>query len=265
MIKISIIPVGLLMTASIALAVDPVATKLKYRWAHTSDSAETLHNRVSVPNGFARINVQPDSFANWLRHIPLKPEGAPVMLYNGERKWRQDVHHAVIDIDVGKKDRQQCADAVMRLRAEYLYSVGRANSICFNAVSGKKMCLRDTQKIGFRRYLSNVFAFANTRSLFNQMRNVTTPDKVFAGEVFIEPATGGAYGHAVLVMDVAANDAGERLFLLAQSYMPAQDIHILKNPSDANLSPWYRYVQGKTLVTPEWSFAPGNTHREFTD
>jgi hypothetical protein len=40
-----------------------------------------------------------------------------VLLYNGAPKFRQDVHAAVIDIDVGTRDLQQCADATMRLRA----------------------------------------------------------------------------------------------------------------------------------------------------
>jgi hypothetical protein len=38
--------------------------------------------------------------------------------------------------------------------------------------------------------------------------------------------------------------------------MPAQDIHILKNPSDTTLSPWYDANVGTTLRTPEWTFRP---------
>ncbi len=54
----------------------------------------------------------------------MKPAGAPVLTYTGAPKWRQDVHVAVIDIDVGKRDLQQCADAIMRLRGEWLYGRG---------------------------------------------------------------------------------------------------------------------------------------------
>lgn len=35
--------------------------------------------------------------------------------------------------------------------------------------------------------------------------------------------------------------------------MPAQDIHLLKNPGDADLSPWYDLDFGSRLETPEWN------------
>lgn len=244
----------LLVIAVSAYAVGDTVALPKYRWMKKMASFDTLQERISPPDGYSREELKPRSFANWLRHMPLKPKGAPVMLYDGTEKHRQDVHQAVFNIDTGKRDRQQCADAVMRLRAEFLHSRGRAQEVCFKAVSGKKMCWKDNKKIGFRRYLSNVFAFANTRSLFHQMKKVADLTNISAGEVFIEPATGGAYGHAVIVMDVAVNKKGEKLFLLAQSYMPAQDIHLLKNMADPSLSPWYRLEPDEILVTPEWQF-----------
>ena len=81
----------------------------------------------------------PESFASWLRGLPLKPEGSPVKLYNGRDKARQDVHAAVIDIDVGSRDLQQCADAVMRLRAEWQFSNGHKNEIAFNFSDGGRV------------------------------------------------------------------------------------------------------------------------------
>lgn len=56
-----------------------------------------------------------------------------------------------------------------------------------------------------------------------------------------------------MVVDLAENQQGEKVFLLAQSYMPAQDIQILKNTYD-NMSPWYRTTAFKKLYTPEWTF-----------
>jgi hypothetical protein len=59
----------------------------------------------------------------------------------------------------------------------------------------------------------------------------------------------------MIVMDVAEDKDGHRLYLLAQSYMPAQDIHIVKNPADPAISPWFRADPAQALVeTPEWTF-----------
>lgn len=70
------------------------------------------------------------------------------------------------------------------------------------------------------------------------------------GDVFIQ---GGFPGPAVLVVDVAEDAKGRRVFLLSQSYMPAQEIHVLKNPNDPS-NPWYSAEDSGDLETPEWVF-----------
>lgn len=256
------IPAYIILFLFITVSVSIASTKtLIYRWKKGEKIERTVTD-IPLPKEYTRIDVAQNSFGNWLRGVPLKPEGAKVHYYNGRQKWTQTVHFAVIDMDVGKRDRQQCADAVMRLRAEYLYSIGKAHRVCFKSVSRKNMCYRDYKKIGFRRYLSNVFAFANTRSLFREVKTPKDKDTILPGDIFIEPATGGRYGHAVIVMDVAKDSDGNQIFLLAQSYMPAQEMHILKNPNNKNLSPWYTFDSTKSLITPEWRFS-ANLHRRF--
>ena len=68
-------------------------------------------------------------------------------------------------------------------------------------------------------------------------------------------------GHVVLVVDVCENDAGNKAFLLAQGYMPAQQFHLLKNPAHEN-DPWY-YVNELTdpLHTPEYTFSMDSLKR----
>jgi hypothetical protein len=248
-----------------------------YPWPRSTDSTTDVAERIAPPEGFERIPVAPGTFADWLRHLPLKPEGSAVLLHSGERKADQSVHAAVIDIDTGARDLQQCADAVIRLRAEYLYSKGLFDAIQFNFTSGdpapyvqwrsglrpevtgsKVRWLRkaepDSSHASFRKYLNMVFTYAGTQSLCRELQVRTGTDKMQAGDVFVR---GGSPGHAVIVVDMARNrDLGEAVFLLAQSYMPAQDIHILKNPNDRALSPWYPVRFGKALRTPEWEFAP---------
>jgi hypothetical protein len=50
---------------------------------------------------------------------------------------------------------------------------------------------------------------------------------------------GGFPGHAVIVMNMAVTTEGKKIYLLAQSYMPAQDIHVLINPNNNDICLWY--------------------------
>jgi Domain of unknown function (4846) len=93
--------------------------------------------------------------------------------------------------------------------------------------------------------------YAGTLSLSKELKSKQVKD-LSIGDVFIQ---GGSPGHAVIVVDVAIKGSnGEKVFLLAQSYMPAQEIHVLVNPNDGGFSPWYSADFGEELVTPEWTF-----------
>jgi hypothetical protein len=188
----------------------------------------------------------------------------------------------VVDIDTGARDLQQCADACIRLRAEYLFAHDRPASIHFKFTSGHdaawpawatgqrpvvtgnsvrwtRAARADASYQSFRQYLDVVFRYAGTLSLRKEMLPVPRVADVQPGDVFI---IGGSPGHAVMVVDVAVHErTGAKVFLLAQSYMPAQDVHVLKNPTDARSSPWYPAAFGAQLVTPEWTFGPGDLRR----
>lgn len=245
----------------------------EYLWLSEYKIENSLMNRIPVPDGYERIAVEETSFADWLRHLPLKDGNPDILNYKGEEIRSQNHKIAVIDIDVGTKDLQQCADAVMRLRAEYLHSTEHENLISFNFTSGDA-CAWNTWKDGirphihgndvgwskdasadssyenFRKYMDIVFNYAGSLSLSKEMIAIETDD-IEAGDVFIQ---GGSPGHAVTVLDVAMNDSGDKIFLIAQSYMPAQNIHVLRNFTNADLSPWYKVNEGNILETPQWNF-----------
>jgi hypothetical protein len=167
-------------------------------------------------------------------------------------KRNQQAQYAVLDIRTGKKDLQQCADAVMRLRAEFLFSHHRFGDIVFydnlkRAYAFQQPYNRDS----FEHYLEKVFTWCGTMSLEKQLNPVSNYSDIEAGDVFIH---GGSPGHAVIVMDIAVNNRNEKVFMMAQSYMPAQDIHIILNPNDPMQSPWYSLPQKEELYTPEWVF-----------
>lgn len=240
------------------------ASAARYPWRGDAAVSATVTDRIAPPDGFKRVAVADGSFGEWLRGLPLKPGGAQVRLHDGRPKWNQDSHVAVIDIDTGARDLQQCADAVMRLRAEYLLGSGRPRDIAFNDTGGKRHAFqgKESDYKGFRRYMDRIFAYAGSWSLEREMRPVPLTG-MRIGDVFIK---GGFPGHAVLVVDMAANGAtGETRFLLMQSYMPAQDMHLLKNPKSTDGTPWYALPgDGQELVTPEWIF-PAGTLRRFKE
>lgn len=214
---------------------------------------------ISLPEGFTRVNGKDSAFARWLRTVPVKKDKT-VYLYNGDKKHNQKAQYAVLDIPVGKKDLQQCADAVMRLRAEYLYSKGRFSEISFADNNNTRYnCPANCNYTRFEKYLEKVFAWCGTLSLDKQLKPVHDFKNIQPGDVLIK---GGSPGHAVLVIDVAKNNQGKKIYLLAQSYMPAQDIHILVNPINKELSPWYSADEDNSLIyTPEWRFTTSQLKR----
>ena len=214
---------------------------------------------IALPEGFKRIPYAEGSFATWLRKTGIKKDKT-VYLYNGQPKQNQSAQYAVLDVPVGKKDLQQCADAVMRLRASWLYGQKRFSEISFSDNNGKKyICPAGVDSTRFERYLEQVYNYCGTLSLEKQLRPVTGFETIQSGDVLIK---GGSPGHAVIVMDVAVNNACKKIYLLAQSYMPAQNIHLLKNPMNEGMSPWYEAKSDNSfIITPEWTFTPKQLRR----
>lgn len=247
---------------------------LKYYWQPKFNSEGSLINQIPAPEGYQRVNTKNNSFQQWLQFLPLFPPGQQVRTYDGSLKRDQQVHARVVDIDIGKRDLQQCADAVMRLRAEFLFGKKQYEKIHFNYTNGTKVSFDDWRKgkkpivkgnevtfsntgkkdnsySSFKKYLLQIFSYAGTASLEKEMKSISLKDMQI-GDVFIQ---GGHPGHAVIIVDMAENTNGKKLYLLAQSYMPAQNIHILNNPTNQKLSPWYELIPNQNIRTPEWNFS----------
>jgi hypothetical protein len=235
-----------------------------------NEQGTTVESRFNPPHGFERKPLPEHSFAAYLRNLPLKPHGAKVKHYNGEVK-RNNVYDAVVDMEISNRDLQQCADAILRLQGEYLYAMQAYDQISFKLTNGFAMDYTEWMQgnrvvvngntttwrmkeapsntyTDFRDYMEFVFMYAGTLSLSKSLKSKSIAD-IAGGDVFI---VGGSPGHAVVVVDVAENDRGEKVFLLAQSYMPAQETHILKNMNDT-IGSWYRATSDR-LHTPEWTF-----------
>ncbi|WP_211231457.1 DUF4846 domain-containing protein [Paenibacillus harenae] len=251
-----------------------------------NETGNTISERFTLPAGYERSELEPDSeegtFAAYLRDLPLKAHGSKVFHYDGTVKQNTRAYTAVIDMDVGKKDLQQCADAVMRLRGEYLYQSGHFDQIRFHLTNGflvdyskwmqgyrvavegnetewVKSAVASNTYEDFRKYMEFVFIYAGSLSLSLEMKSVPVTD-MRIGDVLVQ---GGTPGHAVIVVDMAVHrETGKKLYMLAQSYMPAQNIQILTNPNDKELSPWYVLDdQQEDIRTPEWTFTTRDLKR----
>lgn len=170
----------------------------------------------------------------------------------------------------------------MRLKAEQLYQAKNYDEITFlftngdwvdfnkytqgyrPSINGNKITWTKTKAESysyetFRAYMNLVFSYAGTLSLSQQLEEVSDFNDIAIGDVII---IGGSPGHAVLVVDVAIEKTTQKkIFMIAQSYMPAQEIHILKNLENEQLSPWYEIPVGHSITTPEYGFTKDNLMR----
>jgi hypothetical protein len=220
-----------------------------------------------APSLYTPVPVSDSSWQHFLRHLPTRT-GA-VVDYTGSPIANQDKHTAVVTYDVGRRDLQQCADALMRLRAEYLFRQGLFDKIAFQFTSGQLYSFRSyckglrprprgngvefvtgsTREMNYqslRAYLEIVYAYAGTISLSRELKPAP---RFQVGTIIIKP---GSPGHCCIIVDEAGSRDGRKLYKLAESYTPAQSIYILKNPTDG--SPWYELKEGEPVLTSSYHF-----------
>lgn len=258
----------------------PTITALDQTPSLILEQGATLSERIAAPNGYQRSPASENSLTSFVRNMKLKPHQSPVLLYNGQPKGNQSAHIAVFDLDVGQEDLQQCADSVMRVYCEYFWATGQQERIRFHLTNGFLMdypSYRNGNRLHlsgntaswiknagyddsyetFRKYFRLIMSYAGTLSLEKESQPIESKD-IKTGDLLIR---GGSPGHCVMVVDTAKNTEGDIAFLLAQSYMPAQEFHLLKNPAHPK-DPWYYLSELQyPLRTPEYSFSDGSLKR----
>lgn len=278
--------------ACLLAAAPPPASPLAasaYPWGPTAPDSDRLNARfASPPTGFKRVELDEASFGNFLRNLPLKPAGSPVVDFQGTPLHNAGQHPnivAVADLDIGNKDLQHCADVIYRLHGEWRYGKGERD-LAYKAVSGQSLGYKnyvageraviegkgialkkiaapakDTHPL-MRSYMEEVFSWAGTASLVRDAKPVDWSN-LQPGDFFV--VSGSPYGHAVLVLDVAKDDKGRVALLLGQSYMPAQSFQVLKPAGSNNgvSSDWFVVDPSDLAVdTPFWApFLKTSLHR----
>ncbi|WP_233261556.1 DUF4846 domain-containing protein [Vitiosangium sp. GDMCC 1.1324] len=254
--------------------------RARYPWLSAERSIRPLAEAIPPPSGYTRVAVEDGSFGAWLRGLPLRPAGTPVRDFQGGQVLAGDADAlaAVAELDVGSANIQQCADSIIRLHAEWLWSRSQKDRIAYHftsghlaswtryaageraRVSGSKVTWVksgpvDGSRVAFRGYLDLVFTYAGTLSLAAEAQRPKRED-VRPGDFFV---LGGSPGHAVLVLDVARNAEGKRVALLGQGFIPAQDFHVLSPGEDG---PWFS-LEGNEVATPFWKPFPWSALRRF--
>jgi hypothetical protein len=254
-----------------------------YPWLRAAPAeGSRLESRVPAPPGFARVPVSAGTFGAFLRGLPLLPPASRVLSHRGEVILAADDPRltAVVDLDIGARDLQQCADTVIRLHAEWAYShhgiiryqAGDGTRFDFERyLSGERVVPRGARLVAvpggqrrtrdhaaLRAFLDDVFSWVNTGALARQARPVPIAE-LAVGDFFV--MGGNPFGHAVIVLDIAENAQRERRLLLGQGYMPAQHLHVLRSPSG---EAWFPLdLASGYIETPFWRPFPFATLRRL--
>ncbi len=227
----------------------------------------TVLDRIDAPLGYTRVAVKQNTFSSYLRKLELLPNGSMAHYYDGKVKLNDDnIYVAVVDLSISSKNIQMSAGSVIRLVSEYLYNNKEYEKISFNTdnqkISFVDFSHGDYSKTEFHNYMDYIMERASTPSFCTDLKPVNLSD-IQIGDVFVQNNLPN--GHAVIVVDIVENKKGQKLFLLAQSFQPAQEIQIIANPENPDLSPWFQLKEGE-LLTPEWRFMTSDLMRfKFLD
>lgn len=242
-------------------------------------ASTALTTRYPVPDGYTRVDADEGSFAIWLRGLPVRIDRRMVLDHRGRRRGDSA---GVITLDVGDKDLQQCADTLLRLHGEWLWSQGRSRELAYHFTSGDLSRFADwvagrrwkvegakvvqvqgeavgNDRVALRAWFEQLFMYAGTRSLELDTEAVSLDQPIAAGDLLLRP---GSPGHVVMVLDVAEGRDGERLAVIGQGSMPAQELHVIPGPIEGA---WFRFPAGEDVEVdvPGWGALSRSSLRRF--
>lgn len=274
LLGVIIIVAGVLLTSKKTAVVAKTAKTYFTSPSLVKKEGDSVSTRVITPDGFTRTQYPVGSFASFLQDFRLQTHGSKVVNYDGSDYVYQAGHVGVFDLSVPDNGLMQCADALMRLRAEYLWETNQQEKIGFNFTSGhycswtkyaqgyrpiingnqvrfSKSAGKDFSKPNFYNYLNLIYTYAGTQSMADELVAVTDPLTLEVGDMMVSP---GFPGHIVIIADKAVHTDGSILLIFAQGNTPAQTVHILKNSNDNKLSPWHEIPSGDSYTIPTYRF-----------
>ena len=236
---------------------------------------QRLEDYKPTPSGYTRVdiseNMEQAAFASWLRGLPIVSR-SEVYSYNGELLHKGA--DGIIPISVGNRDLQQCADSILRIYAEFLWSKNLQKEWGIHFTSGDDSTWKDWSegerfRVGkrverynnglqdnsyeqYQNWLRHSFLYAGTLSLHKDAIKVAMDDDIQPGDFFL---TGGSPGHVVMVLDVATKEGSPPIGIIAQGFMPAQEFHIISDTGRHVIDNWFALPTTDTqaLTIPNWS------------
>jgi len=215
---------------------------------------DSVQRICDVYSNGSQCNCKEETFAEYIWKLALKPKCHMVHLYNGDLRSWQIPQERVVDIDVDSIGLQQCADALIRLYAEYLFANKEYDKIHFCLTNGFDMqykrwaegdrvivkgnnthwkmnaAEKDYSHSVFMDYLAIVFKYAGTYSLNKNLQpcnyGKNFAGKLKTGDILIRPADirKGTLGHAIMFIQRRGDE-----FIFLQSFTPAQEIEVFSS------------------------------------
>jgi hypothetical protein len=246
---------------------------------------DTMVERLLPSAGYVRIGAPAESFQSFLRNYPLKPSGSPVLLHDGSERADAGAA-AVLKVNLGQKNHEGPAGAVLRLVSEYLFEQSRFSRISFtlgaqfdfsfdtwaegkilqvdgNSIKWVSGGNSSSGRENFTQYLQMLFRYVSIDTLKKDMSLIADGEisPIEVGDIFLGTDASGK-PICVMVADLASAGAGGgRIMLLMEGGLPAQEAHIVQNPVDSALSPWYACENTGKLQTPGAEIDLGQRYR----
>ena len=213
--------------------------------------AQSTVGEIPLPDKeYQRVVVEKGSFGAWLRVLPLKPAGSPVLDYRGRiyKSAEDTAVGAVIDMDIHGRRLEQCMDILVRLYAEYVWQAGAADELILplpggywlgwkswaqgfrTQYQGVKVSLihresPDYSPKNFDRYLREIYANSHTLQFYYNYEPIDY-SAVQPGDVIIK---NGRKKHAVMIVDLAQNSTGDLIGLIGHGDTPACQFFLLRH------------------------------------
>lgn len=233
----------------------------------TEANAQLTIGSIPLPsNGYLRIKVEPASFGEWLRDLPLKEKNSSVLDYRGKifKSGTDSIVAGVVNWDIKNRRLEQCMDILIRLYAEYSRKCNITTRLSlplpggywlgweewkngfrpvFKGINVKlsKKTIYDNTPTAFQRYLNTVYNASHTQQFYHAYQAVDRAE-VEIGDFIVKK---GTKGHAIMIVDLAKNERGDLVALIGNGDTPACQFFLLNFRTG---QPWIPLVFAEEIL-----------------